>query len=83
MELLEGEYFIQLALLLVKKAKLQQKLKKTFFCALRKCFSCLGMKNIELQLEAIEEALVILKSTPPSSPTISSPTHTAKRITVI
>jgi len=49
MEILE-EQMLNLAILLIKKAKIEEKLRQTFRCILRKCFSCCGMKNIENEL---------------------------------
>lgn len=41
---------LELAVLILKKAKIEKKLRQTFKCILRKCFTCCGMKNIEHEL---------------------------------
>ena len=56
MELLEVE-LVELTLLLIKKAKIEQKLRQTIRCFLRKCFSCCGMKNIENELHYLNESI--------------------------
>jgi len=60
MDILE-EHLIELALLLIRKAKIEEKLRQTFKCFLRKCFSCCGMKNIELELKYLNETIAELK----------------------
>lgn len=56
MEMLE-EKLLELAYLMLRKAKIEKKLRQTFKCILRKCFSCCGMKNIEIELQKINEAI--------------------------
>ncbi len=56
MEIIE-EQLLELAYLMLRKAKIEKKLRQTFKCILRKCFSCCGMKNIELELQMINEAI--------------------------
>lgn len=61
MEILE-ENLIALALLLLQKAKIEKKLRQTFKCFLRKLFSCCGMKNIENELQFLNDSIEQLKS---------------------
>lgn len=56
MEILETQ-LLELAVLILKKAKIERYLRKTFRCFLRKCFSCCGMKNIENELKYLNEAI--------------------------
>lgn len=51
------EQLLELAYLMLRKAKIEKKLRQTFKCLLRKCFSCCGMKNIEIELQKINEAI--------------------------
>lgn len=60
MELLEEE-LITLTLLLIRKGKLDKKLRKTFICVLRKLFSCCGLKNIHEELIILNERIDLLK----------------------
>ena len=59
MEFIEEEA-LSLALLLIRKAKVEKKLRQTFKCVLRKLFSCCGLKNLEVELKSINEELVKL-----------------------
>jgi hypothetical protein len=59
MEIIE-EQLLELAYLMLRKAKIEKKLRQTFKCILRKLFSCCGMKNIELELQKINEAITEL-----------------------
>ncbi len=52
---------IELALLLIRKMEIEKKMRKTVRCFLRRCFSCLGMKNIEEELKMINDKLFDLK----------------------
>jgi hypothetical protein len=61
MEIIEEE-LIAIALLLLQKAKIEKKLRQTFKCFLRKCFSCCGMKNIENELQFLNNSIDELKS---------------------
>lgn len=61
MELIEDE-LLSLAILILKKAKIEEKLRQTFKCFLRKCFSCCGMKNIEAELHFLNESIEELKN---------------------
>tara|TARA_R100000654_G_scaffold19326_2_gene39546 strand:+ start:3402 stop:3641 length:240 start_codon:yes stop_codon:yes gene_type:complete len=56
MELLEEELF-SIAVLVLRKAKIEKKLRQTFKCILRKLFTCCGMKNLEVELHSINEEL--------------------------
>tara|TARA_R110001606_G_scaffold4187_3_gene19709 strand:+ start:264 stop:503 length:240 start_codon:yes stop_codon:yes gene_type:complete len=56
MEIIE-EQLIELALLLIRKAKIEEKLRQTFKCLLRRLFSCCGMKNIENELQFLNESI--------------------------
>ncbi len=56
MEIVE-EQLLELAYLMLRKAKIEKKLRQTFKCILRKCFSCCGMKNIEIELQKINDAI--------------------------
>lgn len=60
MELIE-EHLVELALLLLQKAKIEKKLRQTFKCFLRKLFSCCGMKNIELELKYLNDTISAIK----------------------
>jgi len=61
MEIIEEE-LIAIALLLLQKAKIEKKLRQTFKCFLRKCFSCCGMKNIENELQFLNNNIEELKN---------------------
>lgn len=61
MEIIEEE-LIAIALLLLQKAKIEKKLRQTFKCFLRKCFSCCGMKNIENELQFLNNSIEELKN---------------------
>lgn len=63
MEVLE-EVVLELAILLIRKSKIEKKLRQTFKCILRKCFTCCGMKNIEIELQKINEAIEELNKKP-------------------
>ena len=52
MEIIEVEA-INLAILVLKKLKLEKKLKKTLRCIILKCFKCIGFKSIEEELHEI------------------------------
>ena len=60
MELVEDQ-LLALVVLLLKKSKIEQQLRKTFRCFLRKCFSCCGMKNIENELKFLNESIEAIK----------------------
>jgi len=62
MEVLIEEHLLGLAILILKKAKIEQKLRQTFKCFLRKCFSCCGMKNIENELQFLNDSIEELKN---------------------
>ena len=61
MEIIEEE-LIAIALLLLQKAKIEKKLRQSFKCFLRKCFSCCGMKNIENELQFLNNSIEELKN---------------------
>lgn len=61
MEIIEEE-LIAIALLILQKAKIEKKLRQTFKCFLRKCFSCCGMKNIENELQFLNNSIEELKN---------------------
>lgn len=61
MEIVEEE-LLALVVLLLKKSKIEEKLRKTFRCMLRKCFSCCGMKNIEEELKFLNESIKEIKN---------------------
>ena len=61
MDLILTEEALSLAILIIRKAKIEEKLRQTFKCFLRKCFSCCGMKNIENELKYLNEAIEELK----------------------
>ena len=61
MDLILSEEALSLAILIIRKAKIEEKLRQTFKCFLRKCFSCCGMKNIENELKYLNEAIEELK----------------------
>mgnify|MGYP003123565832 CR=1 FL=1 len=54
---LVGEELLSLALLILKKAKIEKELRKTIKCMLKKCFTCCGMKNIEMELIYLNEQI--------------------------
>ena len=60
MEILEEE-LITLSILLLKKYKIEKKLRQTFRCFLRKLFSCCGMKNIENELKHLNNEIECFK----------------------
>lgn len=60
MEIIEEE-ILSLAILILQKAKIEKKLRQTFRCFLRKCFSCCGMKNIENELHYLNESIDKIK----------------------
>jgi hypothetical protein len=55
-----AEELVLLSTLVIKKLKLEKKLRKTIKCLLRKCFSCMGMTTIEEQLKSINEQITEL-----------------------
>ena len=57
------EQIITLSILLLKKYKIEKKLRQTFKCFLRKCFSCCGMRNIEDELKHLTEQIDLLRAT--------------------
>lgn len=61
MEILEEE-LIALSILLLKKYKIEKKLRQTFRCFLRKLFSCCGMKNIENELKHLNNEIECFKN---------------------
>ena len=61
MDILTDE-ILGLAILIIKKAKIEARLRQTFKCFLRKCFSCCGMRNIENELKYLNEAIEELKN---------------------
>jgi len=61
MEIIEEEILV-LATLILRKAKIEKKLRQTFKCILRKLFSCCGMKNIENELILINKEIKNLNS---------------------
>mgnify|MGYP003653698299 CR=1 FL=1 len=61
MEIVLESILLELAILLIKKTKIEKKLRHTFKCLLRKCFTCCGMKNIESELIYLNEAINELK----------------------
>ena len=65
MELIE-EQLILLTIYLLKKAKIEKKLRQTFKCFLRKCFSCCGMKNIENELKHLNDSIELIKTEIPT-----------------
>jgi len=74
MEAIIEEQLVLLALLVLKKLKLEKKLKKTLRCMLRKCFACLGMKGIEDQLKDINREIILLKTMSVSKKKVRSTT---------
>tara|TARA_R110002096_G_scaffold286618_1_gene480352 strand:+ start:17 stop:235 length:219 start_codon:yes stop_codon:yes gene_type:complete len=47
---LVGDELLSLAVLILRKAKIEKELRKTFKCMIKKCLTCCGMKNIENEL---------------------------------
>tara|TARA_R110002153_G_scaffold166452_1_gene318960 strand:- start:72 stop:308 length:237 start_codon:yes stop_codon:yes gene_type:complete len=62
MEIMIEAVLLELAILIIKKTKIEKKLRQTFKCMLRKCFTCCGMKNIEQELIFLNEAINELKN---------------------
>ena len=62
MEIIEEE-IIALSILLLKKYKIEKKLRQTFKCFLRKLFSCCGLKNIENELIHLNQEIENIKKT--------------------
>jgi len=62
MEIIEEE-IIALSILLLKKYKIEKKLRQTFKCFLRKLFSCCGLKNIENELIHLNHEIENIKKT--------------------
>lgn len=60
MEIVE-EQLLLLAIYMLKKAKIEKQLRKTFRCFLRKMFSCCGMKNIENELKFLNNNIENIK----------------------
>lgn len=54
---LAADELISIISLIAKKCELEKKLKKTVKCLLRKCFSCMGLSNIEVELHNINEQI--------------------------
>ena len=52
-----GEELLSLAILVLKKAKIEKELRKTFKCLLKRCFTCCGLKNIEIELIYLNEQI--------------------------
>jgi hypothetical protein len=51
------EELLSLAILILRKAKIEKELRKTFKCLLKKIFSCCGLKNIENELHYLNEQI--------------------------
>tara|TARA_R100001086_G_scaffold249909_2_gene191767 strand:- start:740 stop:976 length:237 start_codon:yes stop_codon:yes gene_type:complete len=62
MEIIEEE-IIALSILLLKKYKIEKKLRQTFKCFIRKLFSCCGLKNIENELIHLNHEIENIKKT--------------------
>ena len=52
-----GEELLSLAILILRKAKIEKELRKTFKCMLKKCFTCCGLHNIENELIYLNEQI--------------------------
>ena len=61
MEIVE-EQLMELAILLIRKVKIEEKLRQTLKCFLRKLFSCCGMKNIENELKFLNDSITELQT---------------------
>ena len=61
MEILTEEA-LSLAILIIKKSKIEAKLRQTFKCILLKCFSCCGFKSLTDELKYLNEAIEELKN---------------------
>ena len=61
MEVLE-EGLLELALLIIKKSKIEKELRKTFKCILKKIFSCCGLKNLENELKYLNESILNIQN---------------------
>ena len=61
MEIVE-EGILELALLIIKKSKIEAKLRETWKCILRKLFTCCGMKNLENELKYLNVSINNIQS---------------------
>lgn len=61
MEVLE-EGLLELAILIMKKSKIEKKLRQTLKCILRKLFTCCGMKNLENELKYLNESILNIQN---------------------
>ena len=61
MELIE-ESIVALTLLLIRKLKIERKLRQTFKCILRKLFFICGMKTLENELIYLNESIKNLQT---------------------
>lgn len=52
-----GEEVLSLAILVLRKAKIEKELRKTFKCLLKRCFTCCGLKSIENELIYLNEQI--------------------------
>ncbi len=51
------EELLSLALLILRKAKIEKELRKTVKCLIKKCFTCCAMTNIENELIYLNEQI--------------------------
>lgn len=61
MEIL-GDGLLELAILIIKKSKIEKELRKTFKCILKKIFTCCGMKNLENELKYLNESIINIQN---------------------
>tara|TARA_R110001592_G_scaffold250548_1_gene513175 strand:+ start:857 stop:1102 length:246 start_codon:yes stop_codon:yes gene_type:complete len=57
-----GDGLLELALLIIKKSKIEKELRKTFKCILKKIFSCCGLKNLENELKYLNESILNIQN---------------------
>tara|TARA_R100000935_G_scaffold53551_1_gene81474 strand:- start:678 stop:941 length:264 start_codon:yes stop_codon:yes gene_type:complete len=63
MEAVVEESLVALIMLIIRKAKLEKKVKKKVRCILRKCVACLGYLPIQEEIESLNRAIDELKKT--------------------
>jgi len=61
MEILE-EQLLALAIYMLKKAKIEKLLRQSFRCFIRKIFSCCALKNLENELNFLNESIENIKT---------------------
>ena len=75
------EAAIEIGILLFRKMKIEQKLKKALNRLIRKCFSCLGLKDIDRELKEINNRLLEIKVN--DNRTINFKRNSTRRVSII